>query len=325
MFSQSIAMDLGTSRMRIYMEGKGVVVNEPSYAAVSNGKVLATGKDAYHMLGRTGDKVDIIRPFWNGIVNNYVLADMMMGAGIKRVSSGTIMLPSVLVSIPHDISPVNKQAIVDIIESAGVRKIDFISNSMAAAVGAGLDVYSEKASMIVDIGTRKTDCAVLAGGEIKAERVIPYGGEDLTEGLINYIRSKYGIETGFISAEELKLEIGTIANEDRAHSEKIGGLNVSTGKISSAVIDSREMTVVFTETIMKIISELQDVIEDLPIRLQGNIETNGLVLAGGCAKLPGIAEFISDRMGYSVVVSDTPEETVVYGCSAAERLQNNRT
>ena len=198
MMGSDIALDLGTSSVKIYVSGKGIVLNEPAVAAVDTytDEVLAMGEEAYTMVGRTSERVRVVHPLCNGVISEYDLAEYIIGRYMKKISSSRVFMPRVVVSVPCEITEVEKRAVVDAISASGVRKVCLIEEPVAAAMGAGMEITEPHGTLVVDIGGGTTDMAVISLGGIAVSDSIKVAGDAFDEDIIKYLRRKYNLIIG---------------------------------------------------------------------------------------------------------------------------------
>ena len=317
-----IALDLGTSALKIYLDGKGIVVNEPSVIAVNaeTDEVVATGDEAYAMSGRTSEKIAVSRPLCNGVISNFDLARFLIGTCLKKVSSSRVFMPRVVVSVPCLITEVEKRAVVDAISAAGVRKICLIEEPVAAALGAGIDISRPHGALIVDIGGGTTDMAVLSLSGIAISRSLKVAGNAFNESIIKYIRRKYNLIIGERMAEQAKIAVGCVYPREDLAKFRVKGRNAMTGLPQWADISSDEMLEALIDDALKIIRTIQEMLEKTPPELIGDVYTDGLVLTGGSAMLFGFDRLISKKAKIPVMVADDPQICVAIGAGKAIRF-----
>ena len=210
MIGTDIAIDLGTSRFKVYLDGKGIVVSEPSIIAVDNltDEVIAIGSDAYDMLGRTSERITVSRPLSNGVISNFSMAEQLISYYLKQISSSRVFMPRVVVSVPCNVTEVEKRAVVEAITAAGVRKVCLIEEPVAAAIGAGVDIAVPHGTMIVDIGEGATDMAVISLNGIAVANSCNIAGASFNDAIVKYVRKKFNLIIGDRTAEEAKIAIG---------------------------------------------------------------------------------------------------------------------
>ncbi|WP_195983450.1 rod shape-determining protein [Clostridium sp. D33t1_170424_F3] len=319
MLGTDIAIDLGTSTTKIYLDGKGIILKEPSAVAfnVETEEVVAIGKEAYAMVGRTSDRIDVVQPLCNGVISNFDMAQYLIGHYIKKISGSKVFMPRVVVSVPSLITEVEKRAVVDVISAAGVRKICLIEEPVAAAMGAGVDISTPHGTLIVDIGGGTTDMAVLSLSGIAISRSIKTAGNTFDEAIIKYIRRKYNLIIGKRMAEEVKIAIGCVYPRKEMVKHRVKGRNAMTGLPQWADISCDEMLEALIEPAMAIIRTVQEMLEKTPPELMGDVYTDGIILSGGSSQLYGFDRLISKKAKMPVHIADEPDICVALGAGKA--------
>ncbi len=323
--ASSIAMDLGTANIKVFMDGKGIIIAEPSDMAINKatGEVLAIGKDAMQMRGRTVGDVVVESPFVGGVIASYTASEFAVSSYIKKIGSGKVFLPNVVVAVPFDITEVEKRAIGDVIEKAGIRKVDFIPQGVVGALGIGIDVRSPVATMMVNIGKSSSLVAVMAGNAVLFNKRIEVGGKDFDEAMIRYVRKKFELEIGEPSAENLKLQIGCAFPKHQIEREYVKGRGIYTGLPSQALVTSDDTVEAYVGTMLEFISEITAVLEVLPPEALSDIARDGIHLIGGGANLYGMDMFIEKKMNLKVNLYEEPENAVIRGAGEALDLIEN--
>ncbi len=319
-FSNDIAIDLGTANTVVYANSKGIILNEPSVVAVkkdSGGieKVLAVGKEAKEMVGRTPGNITAIRPMKDGVIADFEIAERMIRYFIKKSkNSKTIFKPRIIIAVPHGITQVEKKAVKDAANDAGAREVYLIEEPMSAAIGAGLPVQEAVGSMIVDIGGGTTEVAVISLGGIVNSVSIKCGGDKLDAAISNYIKKKYSILIGESSAENIKINYGSAyPQENDSQKISIKGIDLITGIPTSIEISVEEIRDAIKEPIILIVNAVKDALEQTPPELASDIVDNGIMLTGGGAQIKGLDILISKETRLSVKVFDQPLLAVVLG------------
>lgn len=317
MISSDIAVDFGTSTIRIFLEGKGLVMSEPAVMAVNNdtGEVIAIGRNAQNMLGKTGRSVSVKSPFVGGLVADYSIADHMVTAYIKKIGMGTIFLPSAVVCVPQDITEVERQAISDVVERSGIRKLSFVEDIVAATLGAGLNPKSSVGIMVADIGQAKTAAAVMAANQVVAEKRSNIAGQSFNEALIKYVRKKHALEIGPQTAEMAKREIGCAFPRLKLISCHIKGKDINTGLPKDVLLTSDETVEAFVDPSMQIAKIFEECLEFVPPEILGDIARGSITLTGGGSLLYGLDKFLSRRLKLPVTLIEEPENAVIMGMS----------
>ncbi|WP_312693372.1 rod shape-determining protein [Caproiciproducens sp.] len=319
MLGTDIAIDLGTSAVKIYLDGKGIILNEPAVVAVNveTDEVVAIGSEAYKMVGRTSDKIDVSHPLCNGVISNFDLAQYLISNYLKKISGSKVFMPRVVVSVPCQITEVEKRAVVDAISAAGVRKICLIEEPVAAALGAGVDISTPHGTLIVDIGGGTTDMAVLSLSGIAISRSVKVAGNAFDEAIVKYIRRKYNLIIGQHMAEEAKIAIGCVYPRKDLSSHRVKGRNAMTGLPQWADISCDEILEALIEPAMQIVRTIQEMLEKTPPELMGDVYTDGIILTGGSAQLYGVDTLISKKAKMPVNVAQDSQICVALGAGKA--------
>ena len=314
-----IAIDLGTSRTRIFLQNKGVVVDEPSVITINleDDSVVAVGQEAYMMLGRTSSKISAMYPLSGGVISDFGLVEAMIGSMMKRVVSSKIGMPRAVACVPSEITEVEKRAVVNAISGAGVRRVCLIEEPVAAAIGAGLDINSPHGSFVVDIGGGTTDMAVISLSGIAVSRSIKQAGNVMDDELIKYVKKKYNMLIGKRTAEDAKINIGSVVPGCVSGTYRIKGRNLLTGMPMWVDLTADETVEPLRDIAEAIVRQVQDILEETPPELIGDIYTDGIVLTGGGSQLKGIDMLIHAATDLNVRVADEPELCVIKGCGNA--------
>lgn len=311
-----IAIDLGTSRTRIFLPNSGVVLDEPSVVTVDliADKIIAVGQKAYEMLGRTSERMSAMYPLSGGVITDFALVEDMIKIMLSDISMGRIGMPKVVACIPSEITEVEKRAVVNAISSAGIRRVCLVEEPVAAAMGAGVDITSPHGSMVVDIGGGTTDIAVLSLGGISVSRSIKKAGNAIDDEIIKYVKKKYNLLIGKRMAENAKIAVACVGNVGENKVFRLKGRNCVTGMPMQADISSYEISEILEDIVVDIVYQVQDVLEDTPPELMGDIASDGIILTGGTAQLRGLAEIINAVTKIKVRLADEPSLCVVKGC-----------
>lgn len=319
MAGTDIAIDLGTSTLKIYVQGKGIVVKAPAVVAYDTLRedVIAVGKEAYAMVGRTSDRVEIIRPMCNGVISNFSMAEHIIRHFIRQIATSRMLMPRVVVSVPCIVTEVQKRAVVDAICSAGVRKVCLIQEPVAAAMGAGVDISAPHGTFVVDIGGGTTDMAVLSLNGIAISDSIHTAGDVFNDAIIKYVRRKYSLVIGERTAEAAKIAVGCAYPKRVLETYVVKGIHAVKGLPQSVTVTSDEMMEALIEPAMQIVSKVQSTLDVAPPELLADILTDGMVLTGGSANLYGLATLLSKKTRIPVRLNESPEDCVVLGAGKA--------
>lgn len=319
MLGTDIAIDLGTSTVKIYLDGKGVILKEPAVVAynVETEEVVAIGSEAYAMVGRTSDRIDVVQPLCNGVISDFDLAQYLISHYMKQISGSKVFMPRVVVSVPCLITEVEKRAVVNAISSAGVRKICLIEEPVAAAMGAGVKIDEPHGTLIVDIGSGTTDMGVLSLSGIAISRSIKTAGNAFDEAIIKYVRRKYNLIIGKRMAEEAKIAIGCVYPRKEMVKHRVKGRNAMTGLPQWADISCDEMLEALIEPAMQIIYTVQEMLEKTPPELMGDVYSDGIILTGGSSQLFGFDKLISKKTKMPVRIAEEPDMCVARGAGLA--------
>ena len=316
MLSKDIGIDLGTANVLIYIKGEGIVLNEPSVVSIDTNskKVLAVGKEAKEMLGRTPGKVKAIKPMKDGVIADFEITEEMLNRFIKKaIGKNILSKPRILICCPSNITGVEKNAIKEIAERTGARKVFLEEEPKVAAVGAGIDIAKPSGSMVIDIGGGTTDIAVLSLGGIVTSDSIKVAGNTFDEDIANYIKEKYKVIIGEKTSEEIKTSIGTVIKDKNNREIEITGRSVSSGLPETVKVNSNDVEEALREDIKRIILSAKGVLEKTPPELSADIAEKGIVLTGGGALINGLVGKLKEELKVPVFISDNPLTNVVEG------------
>lgn len=314
-----IALDLGTCNTRIFINEKGKVLDEPSvitYDAIEN-EILAAGKEAYRMLGKTPTRIHAVYPLEGGVIAELDLVEEMIGIFLSNVSNSKVIMPRVVACIPGEITEVEKRAVVNAISSFGVRRVYLIESAKAAAMGAGLDITSPHGCMIVDIGGGTADIAVLSLGGVSVSKTIKDVGRQMDEEIIKYVRRKYSLIIGNTTAEQCKMAIGCVMPPEEEKVFRVKGRDSMRGLPRFVDMKSSEIFEAISETAIGVVKGIMEVLEKTPPELIGDIYTDGITISGGLAKLEGFPELITHFTKLNVNLAEDASDCVVKGCGSA--------
>lgn len=314
-FSRDLGVDLGTTNVLIYAEGKGIVLREPSVVAVDKitGKVLQVGSAARNMLGRTPGNVVAMRPLREGVISDYDMTEKMLAAFFQKIMRYALVKPRVIVCVPSGVTEVEERAVIQSAMEAGARRVYLIEEPLAAALGANLDVSGPDGHMVVDIGGGTTDIAVLTMNGVSVSSSITTAGDTFDDIIMRYLRRRHGMIIGENLAEEIKMTIGCVRERPEAKME-VKGRDAKTGLAKTATVDSSEMLDVLRRPARIIADEVLTVLERTSPELVADISRNGIVMTGGGSQLWGMDQMIAERTNMACTIAEDPDSCVAYGC-----------
>ncbi len=320
--SNDLAIDLGTANTLVYVKGKGIVLREPSVVAVRQdgrtSRVLAVGKEAKSMLGRTPGNIQAIRPIKDGVIADFEVTEVMLRYFINKVHNRrTLVHPRIIVSVPSGITQVEKRAVKESAESAGAREVYLIEEPMAAAIGAGLPITEPTANMIVDIGGGTTEVAVISLAGVVYAKSVRVAGDKMDDAILQYIKRKHNLAIGEHSAEVIKTTIANVMPEPPYETMDIKGRDLVSGVPKTLSIDSTEIQQAIAEQVDAIIDAVKMALELTPPELSADIVDQGIVLTGGGALLTNLDKRLKEETGLPIIIADDPLSSVVLGSGKA--------
>ncbi len=316
-FSNDMAIDLGTANTLVYVKGEGIVLNEPSIVAIhqADNTVLAVGKEAKAMLGRTPGNIVAIRPLKDGVIADFDVTEKMLGYFIRRVHKRRALVrPRIVIGVPSGITQVEKRAVRDSAMQAGAREVYLIEEPMAAAIGAGMPITEPGGNMVVDIGGGTTEVAVISLSGIVYSRSVRIAGDEMDEAIVQYIRKNYNLLVGERRAEEIKIKLGSaypMGGERRTMEVK--GRDLIDGIPKTIVIGDDEIREALREPIMTIVDAVRTALERTPPELAADIVDKGIVLTGGGALLKGLDLLLRQETNLPITVAEDPLSCVALG------------
>ena len=318
-FSKDVAIDLGTANTIIYVKGKGIVVREPSVLAIDRytGKVVAVGRAANEMIGRTPENIIAVRPMKDGVIADFDITQAMIKHFIRMANVVSILKPRVLVSIPSGITEVERRAVEEAVIQAGAKESALIDEPMAAALGAGLPVNKAAGSMVVDIGGGTTEVAVISLGGIVSSRSIRIAGDALDSAIVNYLKKNIGINIGDKMAEEIKIAIGSAYEDNEEGVYDVRGRDVSTGLPRTVQIRESQIREAMSENIAEMIEAVKMTLEHTPPELAADVMERGITLTGGGALIKGLDKLIAETTKIPALVAEYPLDCVAIGTGKA--------
>ena len=322
LFSRDIGIDLGTSNTKVADKKGHIIINEPSVVAVDvkSKRVLATGNEAKNMIGRTPGSIVAVRPMRDGVIADFDMTADMLHDFMYRSSTKNIFTKTrVVISVPSDVTEVERRAVEDAVRSAGAQEVELIESSMAAALGVGLPVYEATGSMIIDIGGGTCDVAVLSLGGIACCNSIKVGGEAMDEAIVSYMRKNHNLLIGERTAEDIKLKLGSAAEYDGEAAMEVRGRNLADGLPGSMEITSADVRYVLQEPVSQIIAVIKETLEVTLPELASDIIDRGIYLTGGASQLRGLPKLIEEEIGIPVIVPENFNDCVALGTSVKLR------
>ena len=323
MLSNDLAIDLGTANTLVYAKGLGIIANEPSVVAVQKDirglkRVVAVGKEAKEMLGRTPGSIVAIRPMKDGVIADFEVTEAMLRYFIAKAHNRRALVrPRIMICVPYGITEVEKRAVRESAESAGAREVFLIQEPMAAAIGAGLPITEPGGNMIVDIGGGTTEVAVISLAGIVFSKSVRVGGDKMDDAIIIYIKRKYNLLIGERTAENIKINIGSAYPDDEARTMEVKGRDLVAGVPRTVVVNSDEIRDALSDPINAIVEAVKVSLERTPPELAADIVDKGIVLTGGGALLRNLDVLLREETGLPVMLSEDPLTAVVLGSGKA--------
>jgi len=316
LFSDDLAIDLGTVNTRVYVLGRGIVVNEPSIVAVNKNtsEMEAVGKTAKEMLGRTPGNLAVIRPLKDGVIADFKVTEKMLNYFMQKAHQRrTLVHPRIVISVPSEITQVERRAVTDSAYRAKASEVHLVEQAMMAAIGAGLPVAGPGGNMVVDIGGGTTDVAVISLFGIVYSHSLRIAGNHMDEAIMNYLKRKYNLLIGERTAEQIKIKIGSAYTLDKPLTMEIKGRSLIEGMPKAVTVDDSEIREALSECVSTIVSAIRVALERTPPELSADISDRGIVLAGGGALLKNLDKRIREETGLPVCIADDPLCSVVLG------------
>jgi rod shape-determining protein MreB and related proteins len=317
LFSNDLAIDLGTANTLVNVKGQGIVLREPSVVAINstNKEVQAVGEEAKQMLGRAPGSITAIRPMKDGVIAHFEVTEKMISSFIKKVHNNrkTLVRPRVLIAVPSGITQVEKRAVRDSAESAGAREVFLIEEPMAAAIGVDLPVQEPTGNMIIDIGGGTTEVAIISMSGIVFSRSIRIAGDEMDEAIVNYIKKKYNLLIGERTAEDVKIEIGSAYPINKRMTMEVKGRDLVAGIPKTLIISDEEIREALTETFGTIVEAVKIALERTPPELAADIVDKGVVVAGGGSLIKGLDILLKEATGLPIALAPDPLSAVALG------------
>lgn len=316
--SKDIGIDLGTANTLVYVKGKGIMINEPSVVAINKrtGQVLAIGKEAKRMVGKTPGHIVATRPLVDGVVSDFEVTEQMLRHFIEKVHSESFSLmprPRVLIGIPSGITEVEKKAVIDAATNAGAREAYLIEEPMAAAIGARLPVTEARGNMVVDIGGGTSEIAVISLGGIVIARSLRVAGDEMNEDIVRYCRDEFNLLVGEKTAEDIKIAIGSAYPQKETLTMPVRGRDLVSGLPKEVVVNDEQVREAISRSIRIIVNNVKTVIEETPPELLSDIMQRGIILAGGGSMIRGLDKLVANQTEMPVRMMEDPLTAVVRG------------
>lgn len=320
-FSKGIGVDLGTANSLVYVAGQGIVINEPSVAAINNktSQVLAIGEEAKKMIGRTPGHITVIRPLVNGVISDFEMTQEMLRYFFRKIGAQNRLwhYHRAVIGVPSNLTEVERKSVEDAVLGAGAHKAYVIEEPLAAALGARLPISDPTASMIVDIGGGTTEIAVISMGGIVTSKSLKLAGDRLNDDIIRFIREEFKLAIGEPTAEELKITIGTALPSDQKLEMAIRGRDMSTGLPRELLLKDSAVRTAMARSLKTMVESIREVIETTPPELVGDILKNGIHMGGGGSLLRGFDKLLEKELLVPVNIIDDPLTAVVRGTGIA--------
>mgnify|MGYP000103767152 FL=1 len=314
MAASDIGIDLGTASILVYAKGKGIVLKEPSVVAYDKDKIRAVGEEARQMIGRTPGNIVAVRPLRQGVISDYEVTEKMLKYFIsKAIGKRAFRKPRISICAPSGITEVEKKAVEEATYQAGAREVHIIEEPIAAAIGAGIDITIPFGNMIVDIGGGTTDVAVISLGGTVVSTSIKLAGDDFDDAIMRHVRKKHNLMIGERTAEDIKIQIGTVYSSPQPKSMEVKGRDTITGLPKSVTLTSEEIKEALRDATTQIMETIHSVLEKTPPELAADVAERGIVLTGGGALLGGLEELIEEETGINTIVADNPAQVVAIG------------
>ncbi len=317
--SNDIAIDFGTTKTKIYIKGMGLVLDEPSVIAYDNiaGETVASGKEAFDMIGRTPDSVTVVYPISNGVINDSLLAEELLKAFLRRVCPKTIIKPKIVVSVPESATDVEKRALRDALIMVGARSVYIMLSPIAAAIGSNCDVMPQRCLMIANIGGGITEISGISMGQVISNTESKISGNKFTETIITYLGEKHSLLVGFTTAEELKKSISSLYQPDPSVTYKVSGVNLKTGLPEEKIITQTEIYDAISPLLDSLSDVFKNAVESVPQENLGDILEDGILVVGGGASLKGLIGGLKNSTSLKLFLAEENEYSLIKGLAAA--------
>ncbi len=323
LFSNDLAIDLGTANTLVIAKGHGIIINEPSVVAVKmekygQQKVLAVGHEAKDMVGKTPGNIRAIRPMKDGVIADFDMTEKMIRKFIEKAHGRSALIsPRIIICVPYGLTQVERKAVRESALSAGAREVFLIEEPMAAAIGSGIDIREPQGNLVVDIGGGTTEIGVVSLGGLVISKSIRVAGDKIDKAIVDYVKRKYNLLIGERSAEEIKIAIGTALPLDKKLTMVVNGRDQVEGLLSSIELTSEDAFEAMKEPLKEVAEALRDVLERMPPDLAGDIVNHGIILTGGGALIRQLDKYLSDLVRIPVFVAEEPLLAVAKGTGRA--------
>ena len=318
LFANDLGVDLGTSNVVIYSDKLGIVVREPSVVAIdkNTGRLLQVGTEAKNMLGRTPGNVAAMYPLKGGVISDHVMTVKLLQTAFRKAAKRSIFKPKprVVICVPSGVTEVEERTVINAAIEAGARRVYLIEEPLAAGVGANLDMREPNGHMVVNIGGGTTDVAVLSMNSVAVSNSIKVAGDSFDEAIARYMRREHDMVIGKTTAEDMKIQIGTVNKKNDGLTYTVRGRDLKSGMPKELTLRSSDLAPVLQRTARAISDEVVNVLEDTSPELVSDIAVNGITLTGGGSQMDGLAAMIEQRTGIRCKLADDPDSCVAYGC-----------
>ena len=329
LFSHDLGVDLGTANVLIYVDGKGIVVREPSVVAVdkNTGKIIQVGFAARNMLGRTPGNVVAMHPLKDGVISDHEMTVQMLQELFRKAAKSSLFNPKprVVISVPSGVTEVEERTVINAAIEAGARRVYLIEEPLAAALGAGLDIRGPNGQMVVNIGCGTTDVAVLTLNGVAASSSLKVAGNAFDEAIARYVRREHSVIIGQATAEDIKIQIGSVYPRSENIGLTVKGRDANTGVPREVTLYSDDIYEVLRRPARQIVDEVLSVLEETSPELVSDISENGITLTGGGSQLWGMDKLLMDRTGVVCTIADDADSCVAYGCGKSLAWINHMT
>ncbi len=317
LFSKDIGIDLGTTNVRVYVRGRGLVIDEASVVAINlrNDQIIAIGNNALKMMGKSPSHISIVKPLNHGVISDFEVTEKMLKSIFEKVHRDTFTLvprPRVVASIPLDVTEVEKKSLEDVILQAGAREVFLVERPVAAAIGVRLPIQESIGNLVVELGGGLSEIAVISLNGIVAEKSLKMGGESLNKNIISYVREKFGVLLGDQTAEEIKIKIGSAFN-NKNQEIKVKGRDLIKGLPKEIVVNEEQIREAIMPLLKTIMEGIHETLEATPPELVSDIYERGIILSGGGAQLRGLDKLVQKRINIPVIVTDDPATAIIRG------------